>query len=205
MHKLIWFTTIVILFLVFLAPAVLALGIKLIPLEDQPGYNSDQRLSIYRDRGIVQKFISKDANLSAIGTSIRNPNLKNKKNIVLTIFDGEMKLVRTSVINGQNVEDGDFVKFVFDPLPDSKDKTYIFTLESPDAGPGETIEVFYIENDRPGQNMPGWIAEYTYDKKVHKGGLPIVLYFKPASKAQIIKEIYSNLFSRFLSLGSRKI
>lgn len=199
MQKLIWFTTSVILFLLFVVPAILAFGIKLIPGEVQSGYNSNQRLSIYRDRAVSQKFISQTANLSAIGTSIRNPNLKNKKDIILTLFDESMKKIRTSVINGQNIEDGDFVKFVFDPLPDSKDKTYIFTLESPDAGPGETIEIFYIENDRPGQNMPGWIAEYTYDKKIHKGGLPIVLYFKPGSKVEVIKEIYSNLFSRLVA------
>ncbi len=199
MKKLIWFTTLAILFLVFLFPAVLALGIKLIPHGVQPGYISDQRLGVYDIRDISQKFTSEKANLSAIGTSIRNPNLKNKKDIIFTLFDESMNKIRTSVINGQNVEDGNFIKFVFDPLPDSKNKTYVFTLASPDAGPGETIEIFYIENDRPGQSMPGWIVEYTYDKKIHKGGLPIVLYFKPVNKMEVIKEIYGNLFLRLLS------
>jgi hypothetical protein len=198
MKKLIWFTTISIVFIVFFAPAILALGIKLIPGENQPGYNSDQRLSIYGTRGITQKFISNSANLSAIGTSIRNPNLKNKKDIILTLFGENMEMVRTSVINGQNVEDGNFIKFVFDAIPDSKNKTYIFTLTSPDAGPEETIEVFYT------QNMPSWIEQYSYDKYTYPGGLPIVLYFKPVSKTAVIKVIYSDLFSRFLLQSFRK-
>jgi hypothetical protein len=198
LKKLIWFTTAAILFFVFIVPAILALGLKLIPGEDQPGYNSNQRLSIYGTRVVSQKFISQDANLSAIGTSIRNPNLKNKKDIILTLFDAKMNVLRTAVINGQNVQDGDFVKFVFDPISDSKSKTYIFTIASPDAGPEETIEVFFT------QNMPSWIVEVTYDKNVYQGGLPIVLYFKPASKAAVIKSVYSNLFSRLLPQSSRR-
>ncbi|MCX6704787.1 MAG: hypothetical protein NT162_00400 [Candidatus Woesebacteria bacterium] len=198
MKKLIWFTTTLILFMLFLAPAILALGIKLIPGEDQPGYNSDQRLTIYRDRVVSQKFVSKDANLSAIGTSIRNPNLKNKKDIILTLFNEKTETVRTSVINGQNVEDGNFIKFIFEVIPDSENKTYIFTLASPEAGPEETIEVFYT------QTMPSWIEQYSYDNKDYLGGLPIVLYFKPVSKISVVKSIYSNLFSRFLPQSFRK-
>ncbi|KKQ91850.1 MAG: hypothetical protein UT58_C0001G0035 [Microgenomates group bacterium GW2011_GWC1_39_7b] len=205
MKKLIWFTTATILFLVFLFPAVLAMGIKLIPNGDQPGYNSDQRLGVYGIRDISQKFISEKANLSAIGTSIRNPNLQNKKDIIFTLFDEKMNIVRTTIINGRNVEDGNFIKFVFEPIFDSKNKTYTFEIVSPDAGPGDTIEVFYVENGISLQSMPNWIVEYTYDKKIHKGGLPIVLYFKPTSKFEIIKEIYTNLFSRFQSLDSQKI
>lgn len=198
MKKLIWFTTISILSFVFLTPIILALGIKMIPGEDQPGYNPDQRLSIYRTRDVTQKFVSSDTNLSAIGTSIRNPNLKNKKDIILTLFDAKMATVRTSIINGQNVEDGNFIKFVFDPISDSENKTYFFTLASPDAGPEETIEVFYT------QSMPGWIEQYSYDKKTYSGGLPIVLYFKPVSKITVIMDIYSDLFSRLLPQSFRK-
>jgi hypothetical protein len=191
--KLVWFTTIATLFLIFVAPAILALGIKLIPGGDQPGYDSAQRLSIYRTRGIMQQFTSQGTNLSAIGTSIRNPNLNNKKDIILTLYDDKMNVIRTSVINGRNVEDGNFIKFIFDPISDSKNTTYVFDLASPDAGPEETIEVFYT------QNMPNWIEQYTYDKKAYPGGLPIVLYFKPVSKIAVIKSIYSNLFTRLLN------
>lgn len=198
MKKLIWFTTISILFLVFITPAILALGIKLIPEEDQPGYNPAQRLSIYGIRDVTQKFTSSNANLSAIGTSIRNPNLKNKKDIILTLTDAKMKVVRTSIINGQKVEDGNFIKFVFDPIPDSENTTYAFTLASPEAGPEETIEVFYT------QSMPIWIVEYTYDRNLYLGGLPVVLYFKPGSRLEIIKEIYSNWFSRLPPLDFQK-
>jgi hypothetical protein len=198
MKKLICFTTAAVLFFVFLVPVILALGLKLIPGEDQPGYNPNLRLSIYGIRNMTQKFVSGNTNLSAIGTSIRNPNLKNKKDIILTLTDANMNVIRTAIINGQNVQDGDFVKFVFDPIPESLGKTYTFTLASPEAGPEETIEVFYDKD------MPSWIVDLIYDKNVYQGGLPIVLYFKPASKITVIKNIYSSLFSRLLLQNFRK-
>jgi len=197
MKKLIWFTTVTILFLLFVVPAILALGLKLIPGGDQPGYNSDARLTIYRTREVTQKFVSSSTNLSAIGTSIRNPNLKNKKDIILTLYDDRMDKIRTSTVNGQNIQDGDFIKFVFETIPDSKEKTYTFTLVSPEAGPEETIEVFYT------QTMPNWIKEYSYEGSTYQGGLPIVLYFKPASKLSVVNSIYSNLFLKFLGQTSR--
>jgi hypothetical protein len=199
MKKMIWLTTFSVLFLLFIVPAVLAVTLKMTPAGDQPGYNSDQRLSIYGKRGVSQKFVSKEKNLTAIGTSIRNPNLKNKKEVILSLHDENNKLVRTSVLNGQNVQDGDFIKFVFEPIPDSLNKTYLFTIFSPEAGPEETIEVFYITSPTDS------VLEYTYDEKTYPGGIPIVTFHKPESKWETVKRIYSNWFSRLLPLGSRKV
>jgi len=190
MRKLIYFTTTLILSLVFLAPAVLALDIKSIPGNDQPGYS--QTLDVYGSRDISQRFVSQVANLSAVGTSIKNPNLLNRKDITFTLYDENMKLVRTDTVNGLNIEDGSFFKFVFEPIPDSQNKTYIFNLKSPKAGPEDLIEVFLS------QNPPNWIVEYNYDLKTYPGGIPIVIFSRPTSKLETVKEVYSNLFSRLL-------
>ena len=192
MKKMIWLTTLSVLFVVLLVPAILAMTLKMIPAGDQPGYNSDQKLSIYGKRGISQRFISKEKNLTAIGTSIKNPNLKNKKEIILSLYDENNKLIRTSVLNGQNIQDGDFVKFVFEPVPNSLNKTYLFTIFSPEAGPEETIEVFYISS--PADS----VLEYTYDEKTYPGGLPIVTFHKPESKWEVVKKVYASWFFRFI-------
>ncbi len=199
MKKMIWFTSLSILFLVFVMPAVMALALDIIPSGEQPGYNSNQRLSIYGKRGVTQKFVSKEKNLTAIGTSIRNPNLKNKKEINLNLYDENGSLIRSGILNGQNVEDGAFVKFIFPPISDSKDKTYSFTILSPEAGSEETIEVFYNNFETQG------ILEFTYDEEVYPGGLPIVTFHKPDSKLEVVREVYSNLFSRLLSPHSQTI
>ncbi|MEK7550237.1 MAG: hypothetical protein AAB535_00415 [Patescibacteria group bacterium] len=199
MKKMIWFTIFSVLFLVLIVPAILGLALDIISAGEQPGYDTNKRLSIYGERGVAQKFISSGANLTAIGTSIRNPNLKNKKEVILNLYNADNKSVRTSILNGQNFQDGDFVKFIFTPIADSMNKTYVFTIFSPLAGPEETIEVFYF-------NLPTeTILEFTYDEETYPGGFPLVTFHKPNSKFEVVKEIYSNLFSRLQLFGSQKL
>jgi len=196
MKKMIWLTTLFVAFLIFVVPGVLALTLDIIPAGDQPGFDSDRRLAIYGKRGIAQKFVSEEKNLTAIGTSIKNPNLKNRKEVLFNLYDEEGKLIRTSIVNGQNFQDGDFVKFVFQVVPDSSGKTYTFTLFSPEAGPEETIEVFYIKDDASFKSPIENILEYTYDEKVYPGGLPLVTFHKPESRWEVTKKIYSSWLSK---------
>jgi len=198
MKKLIWFTTLTVLFLVFIMPGLMALTIDMIPASDQPGYSGSTRVSIYGERQFSQKFISRDKNLTAMGTSIKNPNLKNKQEINFNLYDKDKVLIRTAVLNGFNIGDGDFVKFVFQPVPDSGGKEYSFTLSSPAAGPGEIIEVFIIEPTPD-------IIDYFYEEETHPGGIPMVTFHKPNSKLELVKTVYFNWLSRLLSLDSQKI
>lgn len=198
MKKMIWLTTFSILFLLFIIPGILASALDMIPANDQPGYNSNKRLSIYGEKQISQKFISRDKNLTAIGTSIRNPNLKNKKEIILNLYDKDNNLIRSATLNGQNVEDGAFVKFVFQIIPDSFEKEYLFTLSSSDAGTEETIEVFIIEPTAD-------IVDYFYAEETHSGGIPMVTFHKLNGKWEIVIDVYSSWLSKLLSLDSQKI
>lgn len=198
MKKMIWLTTFSILFVLFILPGIMVSAIKMIPANDQPGYDYNRRLSIYGVREISQKFISKEKNLTAIATSIRNPNLKNKKEVILNLYDKDGNLVRTSILNGLNIEDGSFVKFVFPVVPDSKDVEYSFTLSSPVAGKDETIEVFILDKPEAG------IIEYRYGEDVRPGGVPMITLHKPDSRLEIVKMVYSNWLSRLLFPHSQK-
>lgn len=199
MKKMIWLTTVFVLGLVFLVPVVFSAGLKMIPLNFQPGLNYDVRLSIYRDRVFVQKFTSKENNLTAIGMSIRNPNLKNKSDIYFVLQNLDGSIVRSTTINGMNLEDGSYIRFAFDPISDSLGKEYIFSLSSPGAGPEETIELFTIDADDP-----SGIIDYSYMGESFSGGTPIVQYVKPVSKMKTIKEVFSNFISRLLPPHSQK-
>lgn len=188
MNKLIWFTTFFLLFLVFVIPALLAGFIKVIPFNHQPGYSVENKLSIYGNRVFIQKFTSQESNLTGVGISLGNPNLKNKKDIILTLYDQGGGILRSSRLNGLNLEDGDFVKFAFEIIPDSKGKEYQFNISSPDAGEGEVVYVFHTNT------TPFWIKEATYvvagkPEKV-EGGLPFVTYHKPESKWGLVRNIY---------------
>ncbi len=197
MTKLVWITTIAILFLVFVAPALFALPIDMLPANDQPGYSVNEKVSIYGKRMISQKFTSQADNLSAIGISLGNPNLKNKKPIILSLYEENNSFVRTSVLNGQNLEDGDFVKFVFSPISDSNGKKYTFTIVTPEAGAEEVIYVYHTKT------IPDWMewAKYTDVIELEvEGGLPFVTFHKPKSKLDVVKKVYS----RFLLGGFQK-
>lgn len=190
---MIWLTITFVLGLVFIVPVVLSMSLKMVPANVQPGFNYDVRLSIYRDRVFTQKFISKTANLTALGMSIRNPNLNNKAAIILNLYDMAGNIIRSVTISGMNLEDGSFTKFIFDPITDSLGKEYLFTIASPDAGPEETIELFII-----GSDSSSGIIEYSYMGETYDGGTPIVSYNKPLSRWQTVRKIYSNLISRLL-------
>ena len=199
MKKMIWLTVLFVLALVFVAPVFLSLSLSMTPANIQPGYDPGIRLSIYRDRVFTQKFVSGAQNLTAVGLSIRNPNLKNKAGIIFNLYDSSGNLIRTIAINGQNLEDGSFTKFIFDPIPDSLGRQYEFSLSSPAAGPEETIEVFIIESDKD-----SGITEYSYLGETHAGGTPMVAYEKPESKSETVKSVFSSWLSRLLHLDSQK-
>lgn len=193
MKKMIWFTVITVLGIIFIVPMFLSLFIPMIPSGVQPGYDPNIRLSIYSNIVFVQKFVSKANNLTAIGLSIRNPNLKNQSEIIFNIYNPDGTLIRDVKISGRNLEDGSFIKFIFPPIIDSMNKEYLFSLSSPGAGAEETIELFIIK-----EGGESGIIEYSYGRENHPGGTPIVLYSKPDSKFSVIKSVYSSWLSRLL-------
>ncbi len=189
MKKLIFLTTAFVIFIVFVLPFIAALLIKMIPANDQPGYFLNTR-GIYGQFSVSQEFTSTDNNLTAIGTSLGNPNLKNKAKIIFTLLDSSGVPVRTSLLSGMNVGDGAFVKFVFEPIADSKSKKYTFTISSPDAGEEEIINVFVSADSTD------FIGPATYGEEILEKGLPIVVYFKPVSHLQVAKDIFSSWAKR---------
>ena len=185
-NNVIIFTTCLITFLLFVLPILMIIPIKMVPSGDQPGYGDMGRVSVYGLREFKQIFVSTDKNLVAIGTTIKNPNLKNKKNILFNLYDEKGSLIRTTILNGFNIGDGDFVKIIFEPIIDSKDKKYYFTLSSPTAGEEEIIELFLIKPTNE-------VLEYTYDEETKFGGIPMVTYHKSGSIIEKIKRVYFNL------------
>lgn len=191
MNRFSQITILIILFILFVVPAALASLIKMTPANDQPGYGNMGTLSIYGTRDFTQFFVSKNKNLVAIGTTIKNPNLRNKKDINFSLYDINDNLVRSTTLNGFNIGDGDFVKIVFEPITDSENKRYYFTLSSPDAKQDEIVELFITAQTSE-------ILEYVYDEEKHMGGAPIVTFHRPDSRLETIKLVYLNLFSKLL-------
>lgn len=177
-----------VLFLVLLAPAFLTLGIRYIPNADQPPLEKTQ--AIYWTHSISQSFISQKPRLTGIAMSIKNPNLENDKDIQLELYEDDI-LVRSSVINGKNIGDGAFVKFLFDEISDSLNKEYVFILSAPTAREEFALEPFYT------QEKPDWARELTFDEGEVEASLSFVTFHRPESRVGLINEIYQDWFNRF--------
>lgn len=190
MKKFVYLTTAFVLFLIFILPAILLVPVKMTPFNNQPGYSRDERRSIYNGHTISQEFTAQTDNLMAIALSIGNPNLKNKKAVNLKLYDEGGNLLRTSVLNGLNIEDGDYIKFIFPVIPDSKGKLYEFVIDSPDAGPEEVLYVF------PTVSVPSWVGRMAYRDEKYNGGLSFVTYSQVTSKLGLIKEVYGDWIGR---------
>lgn len=129
--------------IVIFLPALLSFAIKLIPGRVQPSLNSTEK--IYGKYVAVEPFLATRDNLSAIGTSIKNPNLKNIDDVVISVYDQVGNLLRESIVNGRNIPDGDFIKFKFDPIKDSKNRMFNVILYSRSVDAASPVEIFYTD------------------------------------------------------------
>lgn len=189
MKRMIWFTSLSVIFAVLILPGLLALGVKYLPSGVQPPLHKTK--DVYGDRFISQEFTSFRSNLIGIAMTVKNPNLKNKKDVFLHVYDENSEVLRETKLNGANIEDGNFVKFLFNPISDSKDKTYKFIITSPESGEGEVLPIFYTDE------KPIWAGQMMFeDAEDIVGSVSFVTLHKPESKLEVVSEIYSDLFSR---------
>jgi len=190
MKNMIWVTTISILFFVFVVPGIFAVLLKMIPDNIQPPLQ--KTADIYREFTVSQEFTSVSNNLTCLGMSIKNPNLANKKDVYFSLFDISGILVRQVKLSGMNIEDGGFIKFIFDPIKDSANKKYIFTLSSPGAGPGDLLAIYYSD-----QKL-FWMGQMKTGKFDSNGAISFVTFYKPTSRLDTLNKVYSNWLSRLL-------
>lgn len=187
---MIWFTVLAVLFAVFVLPGILALGIRYIPYDIQPPL--ERVKNIYGKYTISQEFTSQEGQLTGIAMTIKNPNLKNKKDFFLDLYNDKGEMLREVKFNGANVEDGTYIKFLFDPIADSRGKKYLITLSNPSGDDEEVLGIYYT------LNKPSWIGKMVFGLEEQEGGISLVTFYKPQSKLGVIKTIYTSWLSRLL-------
>ena len=158
----------------FSLPGLLSFGIRYLPVEVQLPLGATER--IYGNKFIEGKLLSPYNNFNGVGLSFKNPNLQNKEEIIFKITKENGELTRTTVLSGRTVPDGGFVRFMFEPIADSKGVKYDFTLTSPSSREKDALEV-YLSKD---SNTPA-----------------SVIYYKPLSKVVLLRNIYSGWINRF--------
>ena len=190
MKKFVLFSTIFVIILVFIIPAILSFGIKYIPGGTQPSLGNTKK--IYGEIVLSQSFISGKDNLSGIGVSIKNPNFANKKEARVNIYDDEEKLIRTVALNGQNIADGKFVKIIFEPIPSSKDKKFSWVISSPESVFEDALEIFLTDNP------PLWSLDLKVSGQMEDGGLSYVTLHKVVNSTEVLGIIISGWISNLV-------
>lgn len=181
MNKLIAFSIIILFLVLVVLPMIATLTIKVIPGGVQPSLGNT--VKIYDQYVYSQSFISPDNNLTGIGTSIKNPNFANKKRAFVNLLDDQNKLVRTVTLNGTNIADGKFVKILFDPILDSKDKKYTWTMHSFDSTFDDALELFITNN------KPSWSLEFKVNENQVKDGISYITLHRPKSKTEVLQRV----------------
>lgn len=165
-------------------PAMLAYFISEIPNDFQPSLHSTEH--IYAGLTIYQLFLSQEDGLSGIGMSIKNPNYINKKDIIIQIYDQEDRIIRSTTLNGARISDGQLVKFKFDPIQDSKDKIYKFTLQAPqESEQTKSLEVFLT------YEIPDWSKGLHINNNLTDSSISFVTYYH-------VENPLSNIFSIYI-------
>ena len=181
MRKIVIFTTIFVLFLIILIPISLTFGIKLIPGGVQPSLGNTK--SIYEQFTLSQSFISPKDNLAGIGVSIKNPNFANKKQVSVNIHDSEDKIIRSITLNGQNIADGKFVKILFNPIYDSYNRKFTWSISSPTSNFEDALQIFLTTE------KPAWSLDLKAGEKLTDESLSYVTLHRPKDLTEVAVQV----------------
>ena len=176
-----------------LIPLLLSFLIREIPNDIQASLEATQMIS--KDLVITQFFTSQMDNLSGIGTSIKNPNFRNHKKLLFNLLE-DKAILRTVVLNGSSISDGDFMKIKFEPISNSKDKKYSFQLSAPDATSEDSLEIFLTSQ------KPSWIGELYANSSKSDLKIPFITYHKRSNLLSVSNTIFiQNIQKLFADLA----
>jgi hypothetical protein len=187
--KQILLTTFSILFVAWLLPFLLAAQLKDIPFDTQPSLEFTEK--IYGEKILSQPFIAVEDNLSTIAVTVKNPNLLNKKDLIMSLYNQQGELLRTAIINGWTIPDGNFTKFRFDPLRGSKNQQFLVTFSSPESLEGSAFEIY-------GKFDSGAPLKMTLNDRMENGIVSSVTFYKSQNILSTPLSIYQQWLSRFL-------
>lgn len=191
MRGLIIFTTGFVIFLVFILPMILSFAIRYISGGVQPPLKDTKK--IYGQYVYSQSFISPEHNLSGIGVSLKNPRLANKNLTFVNLYDDQNKIVRKISLKGENIADGKFVKILFDPIAESSNKKFTWSIYSPDSTKDDALEVFLTDK------KPGWSAEFEVNDETTQDSLSYITLHKPKNSIEVLGFVLSEFSSKLTS------
>ena len=110
---------------------------------------SDPVGEIHGARTVGQTFVAHDNDLSRVDVLLATYMRKNTHPVTFRLKESPNAAddIATITISAARVKDNAFHQFKFAPIPDSKDKSYFFTVESPESVPGNAITIWHDPGD----------------------------------------------------------
>jgi peptidoglycan/LPS O-acetylase OafA/YrhL len=98
---------------------------------------------------IGQTFIAPYSNLHAIEIALATYKRVNTKEVIFHLSSAPSSAsdLVTIKLSGDKITDNQYHRFSFDPIADSKGRSFYFFVESPNSTPGNAITIWYNEKD----------------------------------------------------------
>lgn len=187
-------TSLLIIFTAIILPGLLGLSIRKLPSGNQPSLTDAQ--AINQDLHIKQTFIARNPKLSAIGLSIKNPYYRNHQDLIFELHDSRNQLLRHIVLNGNNIIDGSLMLINFEPVDQSANREFYFTLSAPSVASANSLEIYHSQDPSPADE------EYFVNNQLNTGELAFISYSTPSNPISSSINVYRDWFYKlFQDLG----
>lgn len=114
-------------------------------IQDQTNYPIGE---IYGSKIISQSFVSSENGLNRIDILLATYARNNTENVSFYLREADSNTdIVIITVNAEKIRDNTYHSFKFGPILESKGKTYIFSIESPDSKPGDAITIWHNTED----------------------------------------------------------
>jgi glycosyltransferase involved in cell wall biosynthesis len=150
-------------------------------------------------RSLGQSFVARHDNLCRVDVLVSTYGRRNTRDVVFhlkTSPEAEDDLARVRV-NASQFLDREYVSFVFNPLPESKEKSFYFYMDSPESVPGDAITAWaYSQVELP---------EFTLyrNHRKQKGQLIFGLFYVDDQVGEVGERPYPQGFSQVTTFWQR--
>ncbi|MHB1004358.1 MAG: hypothetical protein ACYC3S_01805 [Chloroflexota bacterium] len=97
---------------------------------------------------VGQTFVAETNNLDGVALQLATYNRRNDCRLIFRLYDMSAGLeAYISEVACADIQDNAVRRFVFPTIEQSKGRTYLLTLESPDAGPGRAVTMWTTGKD----------------------------------------------------------
>jgi len=142
------------------------------PIDNSQSQFSQPVGEIYGSHTVGQTFVSHQARLSGVDVLLATYARENTQLLMFHLKSSPSNAddIVTITVDAMAIKDNTYHQFSFSPLPDSRDKSYYFLLESPQSVPGNAITIWHSPYDAyaegelyiNGQKQEGDLAFRTY-------------------------------------------